>query len=544
MFHKDTFRLIRKTRKRFVTIVLIVLIGVAFMVGLMCSAPTMKTSVDAYFDQTNFMDVQLFSSYGFDDRDVKALKAAEQVKDVYATRFADVYAKVGDSTIVTRVQETDSNVNQIVLVDGRMPSAANEALALGSSSFASVFSIGDTVQLYLNDEDLSEKLANTEYKIVGIAKTPQYMASSRETSTLDNLNLDTVIFVDDSQFLADYFTSIYITLKDARPLEAFTTEYRDFVENSLDDLDSVIRKQQTVRRDETIEEVIQEIEDGEKEMEEEVSKAQKEIDDGRQKLEDAYIQILVGEAQIENSEKQIEEGEKQLADGERQLADGEKQLNDAKKKIEDETGMSYSEASTTIQTAYGVYLLTEKVTSDDSKATVQEELDAKKAQRTQLQEDNAVLTAENVSLTMESNQLTDENNTLDAENKTLSETNKQLEEENASLDAEADAEKIAENNKTIAENKAAIDVNNIKIAANTVKVAANNSTKEKNNKIIEENNAEIDRLDEEIQSLQTISSFMGNEVLSEIQAESMKCSMVTLKEHTMVFYSWKMPKLK
>ena len=45
MFHKDTFRLIRKTRKRFVTIVLIVLIGVAFMVGLMCSAPTMKTAV-------------------------------------------------------------------------------------------------------------------------------------------------------------------------------------------------------------------------------------------------------------------------------------------------------------------------------------------------------------------------------------------------------------------------------------------------------------------------------------------------------------------
>ena len=77
-------------------------------------------------------------------------------------------------------------------------------------------------------------------------------------------------------------------------------------------------------------------------------------------------------------------------------------------------------------------------------------------------------------------------------------------------------EKIAENNKTIAENKATVDVNNIKIAANKVKIAANNSTKEKNNKIIEENNEEIDRLDEEIQSLQTISSFMGNEILSEI----------------------------
>ena len=82
MFHKDTFRLIRKTLKRFVTIVLIVLIGVAFMVGLMSSAPTMKHSVNKYFDQSNFMDVQLYSSYGFDDRDIDVLKKETQIQYV------------------------------------------------------------------------------------------------------------------------------------------------------------------------------------------------------------------------------------------------------------------------------------------------------------------------------------------------------------------------------------------------------------------------------------------------------------------------------
>ncbi|MBQ5327214.1 MAG: ABC transporter permease, partial [Oscillospiraceae bacterium] len=138
MFHKDTFRLIQKTRKRFITIVLIVLIGVAFMVGLMCSAPTMRYSVDKYFDDNNFMDIQLFSSYGFDDRDIVELKKARQVDDVYPTRFVDVYVKRGDSSVVTRIQESDSSVNRIKLVEGRMPQKPGEALALGSSSFASV----------------------------------------------------------------------------------------------------------------------------------------------------------------------------------------------------------------------------------------------------------------------------------------------------------------------------------------------------------------------------------------------------------------------
>ena len=300
MFHKDTFRLIKKTRKRFITIVLIVLIGVAFMVGLMCSAPTMRYSVDKYFDDTNFMDIQLFSSYGFDDRDIVELKKARQVDDVYPTRFVDVYVKRGDSSVVTRIQESDSSVNRIKLVEGRMPQKPGEALALGSSSFASVFDIGQTVHAYLEDGDINDSLSVTDFEIVGVARSPQYMASSRETSTLDNLTLDTVIFVPRGTLVSEYYTSVYLTLNGTKPFMVFNDDYKDYVEEMTDDLYAdVIRKQQTVRRDEVMEEVTQQIADGEKEMEEELTKAQKEIDDGRKKLEDAYIQLLVGEAQIE-----------------------------------------------------------------------------------------------------------------------------------------------------------------------------------------------------------------------------------------------------
>ena len=105
-----------------------------------------------------------------------------------------------------------------------MPQKSGEALALGSSSFASVYSIGDTVKVYLEDDDISETLAHTEFEIVGIAKSPQYMASSRETSTLNNLTLDTVIFVDDSEFLTDYYTSVYLTLKGAAAYQSFTQD--------------------------------------------------------------------------------------------------------------------------------------------------------------------------------------------------------------------------------------------------------------------------------------------------------------------------------
>ena len=82
MFHRDTFRLIKKTFRRFFTIFLMVFIGVAFMVGLLSSYSIMEKSVDIYYDEYNFMDVQLYSSYGFDDNDVKAMEEAIGVESV------------------------------------------------------------------------------------------------------------------------------------------------------------------------------------------------------------------------------------------------------------------------------------------------------------------------------------------------------------------------------------------------------------------------------------------------------------------------------
>ena len=53
MFKKDTYRLIRKTFKRFFSLVSIVFIGVAFMMGLFSTAPIMRESVERYYDDTN-----------------------------------------------------------------------------------------------------------------------------------------------------------------------------------------------------------------------------------------------------------------------------------------------------------------------------------------------------------------------------------------------------------------------------------------------------------------------------------------------------------
>ncbi len=357
MFHRDTLRLIKKTYKRFLTIFLMVLIGVAFMVGLMSSSPTMQYSVDEYYKETNYMDIQLYSSYGFNDNDIKNIKATSGIRDVFATRFQDVYGTNEDGVeYVTRVQEIDSNVNKVELVAGRLPSKAGEAVSLDSSSFGSYFKIGDKVVLSLDDDTLDEKIKYQEYTIVGEVKSPQYMTSTKETSTLDNLALEAIIYVDNDDLLSEYYTSVYITLEGSEDVLAFSDDYDTLYDERIVGITSRFDTLEEELKSEIIEDATKELEDAQTTLDENKQKAEDEFADAEKELNDAYIEILVGESQLESTKLQISMTESELKANEALLDSSKAALDDAVKTIEDTTGMSFDEAYNQISTLYDTYL--------------------------------------------------------------------------------------------------------------------------------------------------------------------------------------------
>ena len=104
MFRKETFRLIKRTFRRFMSLTLIVMIGSGFMMGLMSTPKTMRESVDIYYNETDLQDLQLYSSYGFCDEDVQALRGLEYIDTVFPSRTIDVHAtNERGSVLVVRV---------------------------------------------------------------------------------------------------------------------------------------------------------------------------------------------------------------------------------------------------------------------------------------------------------------------------------------------------------------------------------------------------------------------------------------------------------
>ena len=82
---KDFIRDIKNSKGRFISILLIVTLGVAFFSGIKASPLAMEKTSDSYYDDYNLMDIRVASTLGLTDDDVDALKKIKNVDGIKGT---------------------------------------------------------------------------------------------------------------------------------------------------------------------------------------------------------------------------------------------------------------------------------------------------------------------------------------------------------------------------------------------------------------------------------------------------------------------------
>ena len=356
MFHKDIFRLIKKSFNRFFSLVMIVLIGVSFMMGLLSSRTIMERSVDIYNDEYRLQDIQIYSSYGFDENDVEAISALDMVENCFASRMADVYSQKGDEDVlVTRLEETRRDVDLFEIVEGRMPENAGEVLVMTNNMRSDAYQIGDVIRLSLDDKDIREVVKKDEVVVVGLARTPAYLANALGTSTLKNLELQLVLYTIPSAFKSDYYTTVYVTVKGAAALQSFEKEYREYMEEKVGEFKTFSRKQETVLKGKLVDKYTKEIRKNEELLESRKLEAQQQLDDAQQQLDDANIQIIAHQAQIDSLNVVLVRGEERLAALNRQYAQQYGNVDGEIRKVEKKYGKSFEQVYSEMLTDYGTY---------------------------------------------------------------------------------------------------------------------------------------------------------------------------------------------
>lgn len=353
MLFKNTIRDIGRTKARFVSIMLIIMLGVGFLVGIHSTAPSMYEAAQKYYAESNLMDFRLVSEVGFTEDDIRAIEETEGVRDVMPSYFCDVLDRDEKAHVMRLIAMPESvygdMINIPALKEGRMPEKSDEAL-LGYSNLG-IGDMGGEVRLMsAHDNDkLTDTLLNTDFKITGIVDLPMYISFERGFTNVGNGKVYDYMLVPRENFLIERYTEVYLTIQTDGDISPYSEEYNKLCEDFREKLDRVsdlrieaFLSENVTSAQSSIDEAEALLESKKAEAEAEINKAQQQIDDNKKELSEKTAQaereLAAAKEKIDNGYYELYEQQElyysEIKSAEDKIADSEYELATAKEKTE------------------------------------------------------------------------------------------------------------------------------------------------------------------------------------------------------------------
>ncbi|WP_454051951.1 ABC transporter permease [Clostridium sp. Marseille-Q7071] len=248
---KNILREITKSKSRFLSILIIVAIGVAFFAGVRATSPEMKFTADKYLDDNNTADLTIQSLNGFKQSDIDKVKKIVGVSEVYGGYSFDALAINDDSEKAIKIHSLkigEKSVNNPVLVDGAMPTNEGEAVTEKTYLEKENLKIGDYIKI---------KTVNgtKDFKITGIVNSPLYINTyQRGANSLGNGSTSGFFQIGEKSAkelalpkipeipgikIEDIYTELSIIVDDAKSKNTFLDEYKDLVNEVKEKIEAV-----------------------------------------------------------------------------------------------------------------------------------------------------------------------------------------------------------------------------------------------------------------------------------------------------------------
>ncbi len=223
---KTAFLEIKARKKIFISLVFMSLLGVGFFAGIKATSPSMKNTLESYFNDLNTYDIELTST-AFTSIDKDNILEIDGIENVELGISYDDIVTYDDNKPVVRIYSILEDINQLNLVDGRMPEnydecVIDEKILINDPKF----SIGDYIEITDNYNLLKSK----KVKVVGIVNSSLYLSSVRGNTNLASGTIDYFLYMPKDNFAHDnIYTNMYITIDSNK--ETYSNAYLKEVNN-------------------------------------------------------------------------------------------------------------------------------------------------------------------------------------------------------------------------------------------------------------------------------------------------------------------------
>lgn len=238
VYLKSIYRDIKASFGRFISIVLIIFMGVMLFVGIKSVGPDLEATVNQFIEKNRLSDLQIVSSAGLSQED---LEAAEEINGVQA--------ELGHSFPVTLKQQNiqlysynDNQTNKLTLTEGHLPEKQDQVV------------LDDKLRNdYQIDEQFSienDQLKQQEFTVVGFVTSPIYVDErERGTTTIGDGELAGFMYLPEAAFDNQNYSILYLSSSRLKNVDFFSKTYEDRLEKLEEQLTTVFAQQGEARQE-------------------------------------------------------------------------------------------------------------------------------------------------------------------------------------------------------------------------------------------------------------------------------------------------------
>lgn len=376
-FIKDMVRMWLHAWKRFISIALISLLGVAVLTGIYAGCRDAFLATDRFFDTQGLHDIQVLSTAGLTDDDIAALRKISGVAKVQGERSQTVTVDLNGKKTVTMQEIGTNGIDQPYLQSGRMPEKSGEIAVTRKFIKDSGYKKGDHITVTpqdsasssvsdsaesdtqdgksaarVTDSGESDNQAPsfpTELTIVGVVLDPQDLTNpdgySGTNAFRSSATSDYTFFAPSDGVTGSMYTAVTILVKGAADKDSFSDVYDDTVSEVADRIDGTVRKnRQQARHQELLDAGTKQIDEAKAQTDKQFAAAQQQIDSNRSQLNQQIDQIVnmqagtaagsLDETTRETLRETVIAASPQLAEAKAQLDQAQSQLDQQKKDTE------------------------------------------------------------------------------------------------------------------------------------------------------------------------------------------------------------------
>ena len=369
-FIKDMVRMWLHAWKRFISIALISLLGVAVLTGIYAGCRDAFLATDRFFDTQGLHDIQVLSTAGLTDDDIAALRKISGVAKVQGERSQTVTVDLNGKKTVTMQEIGTNGIDQPYLQSGRMPEKSGEIAVTRKFIKDSGYKKGDHITVTpqdsasssvsdsaesdtqdgksaarLTDSGESDNQAPsfpTELTIVGVVLDPQDLTNpdgySGTNAFRSSATSDYTFFAPSDGVTGSMYTAATILVKGAADKDSFSDVYDDTVSEVADRIDGTVRtNRQKARHQELLDAGTKQIDEAKAQTDKQFAAAQQQIDSNRSQLNqqiDQIVNMQAGAAAGSLDETTRETLRETVIAASPQLAEAKAQLDQAQSKLD------------------------------------------------------------------------------------------------------------------------------------------------------------------------------------------------------------------